>query len=346
MPDVRVLGPFPPPFGGVALHCVRLLEMLGRHGVDAHGSSLGGIPSGLQDIRKWKPWQELRRVPTHYHTDEGNHRWARMLGSIWNVRKTPYIVSVHSFRERQEFVDRHVREELSNVYGRARVIIAISDEVADSVSSTLRIPRSRITTIASNLPISQWEQNAVLHEDIAREWKRAPVKLLANAGRLVSYRGEDLYGLDVLVRAFRAIDDPSIALCLVLGHVVNADIDANLRSLYEGDNRITIIRGLQSPILPLVKVADIVIRPTRTEGGPSLTLSEALELGTWAIGSDCVPRPEGCILFQSGNHLNLSQILREAIEQVQSGAIPMVLPNLSDTYQAVLKAYQIAEFLK
>ncbi|MBK9184745.1 MAG: glycosyltransferase [Ignavibacteria bacterium] len=109
--------------------------------------------------------------------------------------------------------------------------------------------------------------------------------------------GRDLYGLDVLVSAFSSIQDPEAALCIAVGDVVDTALLQNVLALASNDARITFVRDLNCPLAPFVQHAHIVVRPTRTEGGPSLTLSEALELGRWAVGSDAGQRPDGTVLF-------------------------------------------------
>ena len=342
---IRVLGPFPPPYGGVALHCVRLVEALRNKGLIVCATSLGGVPSGIVGVSKWKPWMMLSRTPVHYHTDEGNHRWMRLFAWLWRLRNTPYIVTVHSFRDRSEFQDRKVLRQLSLAYARARAIIAISDEVADQLTLKLGIDRSAITVIASNLPVSRWEHSSTMPDTIATEWRSANVRIIANAGRIVSYKGEDLYGLDVLVKAFNAITDSDVGLCLVVGEVVDESIFSSLVSLIGDDKRITLVQEFPAPLTALVKHSHIVVRPTRTEGGPSLTLGEAIELGKWAIGSDAVPRPVGTVLFTNSVHKDLSRALLDSIANVRANRFPMPFLQSSDVLDQIINVYHRSGFV-
>ena len=337
--NVRLFAPFPPPYGGVALHSVRLIEGLRRQGIDASGISLGGIPPGIDGITNVSPGCFLRRTLVHYHTDEGNHRWMRLLSRLWRATGTPYVVTVHSFRQRPEFDNASVRASLASAFKHAKAVIAISDEVVNDLERRIGVRHKLTRTIPSNLPISQWEKESLLSSQIPQDWKDASVRLLANAGRIVSYQGKELYGLDVLVEAMNMVDG-DVRLCIAVGEIVDAAVWEDLRSRIEGDPRISVVRNLQGPLVPAVRHAHIVIRPTRTEGGPSLTLSEALELGRWAVGSDAVTRPQGTVLFRNEDPSDLAHVLKRCILDVRSEYMPPPMPAHVDAVQRIVNLYQ------
>lgn len=340
MDKVRILGPFPPPFGGVALHCVRLLEGLRSHGVDARGISLGGIPDGVEHVTKLSASFALSRTLVHYHTDEGNHRWMRLLSRMWRLTRTPYVVTVHSFRDRPEFADARVRRELAAAYSHAAAVIGISDDVVRDLEQRLGVYHKRTRIIPSALPMSAWELSAPMPNQRSTAWTDAPVRILANAGRVVRYAGEDLYGIDVLLNALQQIPDADIALCIAVGDVVDADLWSHLESLAARDSRVSWLRNHNGPLAPVVRKAHIVVRPTRTEGGASLTVQEALELGHWAVASDAVQRPVGTRLFANSNSSALSNVLRQCIDDVRRGNMPPAMPAPSDAVQRIINLYE------
>lgn len=337
---VRVLAPFPPPFGGVALHCVRLLEGLRDIGLDASGVSQGGLPAGISGIARLGLGFFLRRSLVHYHTDEGNHRWMRLLSWYWWLTRTPYVVTVHSFRDRPEFGSSRVRVSLARAYMRAKAVICISDTVVHELEQRIGVRHKRTRTIPSNLPLSSWERQAEIPSQVPATWQGAHIRILANAGRIVSYEGKDLYGIDVLVDAFSSIADPDAALCIAIGDVVDPARWAPIQNLIDADPRISVLRNLSGPLAPIVSHAHIVVRPTRTEGGPSLTLSEALELGRWAIGSDSVTRPEGTVLFRNEDPADLARALRQCISDTRRDIMPPAMIANIDAVQRIVNLYR------
>lgn len=340
MDKVRILGPFPPPFGGVALHCVRLLEGLRTAGIDARGVSLGGIPEGVDHVEKLGAGFALSRTLVHYHTDEGNHRWMRLLSRLWRTTRTPYVVTVHSFRDRPEFADPRVRARLASAYTHAAAVIGISNEVVSELEQRLGVYHKRTRIIPSALPMSTWELTAALPPSVPDHWRRASVRILANAGRVVRYNGEDLYGVDILLEAFAQQSDPDVSLCIAVGDIVDIELWSQLQTLAARDGRVWILPQHNGPLAPLVRDAHVVVRPTRTEGGASLTVQEALELGRWAIASDAVSRPDGTRLFTNANSQALATMLKQTLGDVRRGSMPPAIPAHRDAVQRIINLYE------
>lgn len=337
---VRLLAPFPPPYGGVALHCIRLLEGLRRSGLQATGVSQGGVPNGVDGITKFGVGFFFSRTLVHYHTDEGNHRWMRLLSWYWWLTRTPYVVTVHSFRHRPEFTSVRVRKSLARAFARAKAVIGISDAVVRDLEARIGVRHKLTRTIPSTLPVSQWEHHSQMSAEVPAEWQGASVRLLSNAGRIVTYEGKDLYGIDVLVDAVSMISDPDLRLCIAIGEVVDHSRWQPIEQRINADERISIIRNLNGPLAPMVAHAHVIVRPTRTEGGPSLTLTESLELGRWSVGSDSVPRPEGTVLFRNEDAQDLARALRECIGDVRVDVMPPAAPANVDAVQRIVNLYQ------
>ncbi len=339
MPNLQLVGPFPPPFGGVAQHLVRLAEGLRQANVNVQGWSTGGIPVGFSGIRH-AGWRTLlQRLPVHLHTDEGNARRTVLLGKAWMAMGRRFALTVHSFRDRPDLA--HLDGHLASVFNHANLIITVSDEVRTAVHARLGVPISHMITIPSALPISSWERSFPLPQTIPTQWLDATVRILANAGRVVRYQGTDLYGIDTLISAFTQLSIPQVSLLLVLGQVVDVGLHQELVAMASTDERIHVITGLSSPLANITHRATIVVRPTRTEGGGSLTLAEAIECGVWAVGSDAVPRPEGTVLFQTGN----ADHLRTVLEHIAHQQAPHPRVVHGNGIQLILDAYRTSGLL-
>ncbi len=339
MTPLRLLGPFPPPYGGVALHMVRLLEALKGTGLSVMGVSQAGVPEGVADVQRFGVVDLVRRTPVHYHTDEGNARWMMLFGTVWRLLGVPYVVTVHSFRDRPELHTSRWKQRLHAAYRGARAIIAISDDVRTDLVNRLDIDPSTITVIGSDLPISAWERGAPLSSAFPEAWRTAPVRILANAGRLVSYNGQDLYGLDLLAAAVSGLGN-DVATALVIGEVIHPELLRVLEEAAAGNPHLFLVRGHEGPLLPAVEHAHIVVRPTRTEGGRSLTLAEAIELGRWAVGSDAVLRPRQTRTFPNGNAKALHDVLSEICHHVRSGVLPEPVTPTAELVEELREVYR------
>jgi len=132
-------------------------------------------------------------------------------------------------------------------------------------------------------------------------------------------------------------------LLVVVGNdVADDDLYASWQRAARQDAGIHLVSDHTGPLLPAVLHSHIVVRPTRTEGGPSLTLSEALECGRIAIGSDAVPRLPGCRLFTNGSDTDLLRVLREATLDARSGNLPSPVHPFDDILTQLLVVYRDA----
>ena len=236
--------------------------------------------------------------------------------------RVPYAVTVHSFRHKDVFDDPHMCDRLRKAYEGAHRIIAISEDVKNDLYERIGLDRARVSIVSSALPVSQWEYNMSTTGYVPPEWLQAKVRILANAGRIVKYKGKDLYGLDVLAQSMRMIPDADVHCLMVIGEIVDADVLHQLHQIVGDDTHIHVLRHYEGALTPVVAHAHIVVRPTRTEGGESLTLSEALELGRWAVGSDAVARPNNTVMFTNESETDLHRALMQCIERVRNNEFP------------------------
>lgn len=316
--NLAILAPFPPPYGGVSIHAKRLAEALQDAGDDVVTVDVGR-PSLSVIARVVKvAWRQGRLV--HYHSDEGNWKMAVLLGLIFDAAGSPYVITLHSFRERRAFRNVLVRTLLRSMYDNAQRVVCISYHVRDAVRSTIGIAVDQCVVISSTMPASTQERQAPLPVTVPQAWLDAPVRVLFNVSRLVEYHGKDLYGLDVMLDAWRDVHaaHPSARLLVVIATIVdNALYEAALERLrtLQGVDMLTNITGL---LMPLTLASHVVVRATRTEGGPSLTIQEAFEAGCVAVASDSVPRPPATILFHNEDAGDCARAIGEAIDRVDS----------------------------
>jgi glycosyltransferase involved in cell wall biosynthesis len=332
MPDLLLLAPAPPPYGGVAIHVLRLVECLEKAGIRTSWTSTAVSASSL-----------LRSVPrsvfsanaVHLHADEGNWKLIVLVAVVTALRRIPFVVTLHSFRPRTAFLDGMGHTILRWALARSAVTIAVSDDTASAVHATF--PSCTAAVVPSALPISHAERSATAsHLPVA--WQGASVRLVANAGRVVSYEGRDLYGLDTIIDAMALLSDSDIHILLAIGTVVDAALWDRLRTAASADPRLHFVT-LDGPLLPAVVASHGVLRTTRTEGGASLTLSEALEVGRYAIGSDCVPRPDGTILVPMGDPAALAAAITEVARRIRAGEPGPLASPPADAFRGLLEAY-------
>ena len=156
------------------------------------------------------------------------------------------------------------------------------------------------------------------------------------------FQNNDLYGIDTLLDAFRAYQNKEASLLVVLGQIVDTGLYDTLVSTAALDSRVHLLTQFDSPLTTITHHAHVVVRPTRTEGGESLTLTEAQELGVHTIGSDAVPRPPGAVLFETGNAESLTQALNLISQQSE---LPHPLTANTTAIESLIEAYSSSGLL-
>lgn len=116
--------------------------------------------------------------------------------------------------------------------------------------------------------------------------------------------GRELYGILELVKIFNQC--PHLAL-IISDPSGNYSKIIESKSLIKGDN-IKLIKNNEFTFVGLIDFSDCVIRATTTDGD-SLSIKEAQYAGKRVICSDCVSRPQGVVLYETGSYDDLKQVI-------------------------------------
>jgi len=133
--------------------------------------------------------------------------------------------------------------------------------------------------------------------------KHSPSMLL-NASSIAFYKDIDLYGLDIAIELLNKLikDFSSIGLIIAIGKINNNSYYKYINDLikeYNLEKHVRII-SLKDEIWPLFTKIDLMIRPTFTDGD-ALSIREALHFGSKVVASNCCKRPTGVIEFKNRN---------------------------------------------
>ncbi|CAN5394556.1 hypothetical protein BH10BAC6_BH10BAC6_01160 [soil metagenome] len=339
--NIAILAPLPPPFGGVSVHATRLIEALREAGDDVAVIDVGRPSLGLFVKVAMVAWRRDRLM--HYHSDEGNWKMAIVLGLIFDAVGAKYVITLHSFRERVVFRNVLVRTLLRTTYDAAQRVVCISEHVREAVCTLIDVDATQCTVISSALPVSAEERSTPLPSSVPKTWLDAPVRVLFNVSRLVRYHDKDLYGLDVVLDAWRTVNavHPSARLLVVIATVVDVPLYTNAMERVQTLQGVDVLTDHPGLLMPFTVAAHVVVRATRTEGGPSLTIQEALENGCIAVASNSVARPRQTLLFRSEDAEDCARVIGEAIHQVCEHGRPtplipstLIVDRLRDIYRA------------
>ncbi len=308
---IALLGNWPPPFGGVAVHVAALARSLRGQGHDVAVLDLGtgghtgdGVLPARGPVRLAaalaRAIRERRLV--HCHTNGANARsWlvALAAGRARRPDAPRGVLTLHSGSLpaflRADARGRALARLACAGYG---AVVAVNDEIAA----------------------------ALAHAGV-----EGPVAVLPAFSADVLEPPRPPPGL----AAFRAGHAPLVAAALAPGPIYGADdlsaaFDA-LRARLPGAGLVTFGAGTEAPgwnregrlglgevehavALAAMAAADVFVRPTRADGD-AITVREALALGCAVVASEVGHRPAACLTFPAGDRGALLLRLAEAVRQ-------------------------------
>jgi glycosyltransferase involved in cell wall biosynthesis len=315
---ILITGPVAPPAGGVSIHIQRLVYLLNEEfQIDLIDESRVKKP-GIFYLRSLNIFRYFKKIihSNVLFVQGGNKLFKKLhiLSGRFLSRKV--IITIHGYgkKRRQPF-----RSWDGFIYGLAHKIILVNPDII----CKLPLPRNKCVFMHAFLPPDMNNEPSlppVLETWINKKRNEKRIIICANASRLGIHNSEDLYGLDISIGVMDRLLKKQYPVCFV--YTVSAlesgaDLfNKNRQLIHElslQDHFLLISEKLS--FVRLIENADIVIRPTNTDGD-ALTVREALYLGKPTIASDIVERPEGTILFKNRDMDDLEKKLEEQFKKI------------------------------
>jgi glycogen(starch) synthase len=308
---ITLIGPLPPPHGGIASHVDRMQQHLLTRGHQAQVLS----PFGSQ--RPGHVKTHLVRLPFALFKQSRSHLrhwhltgWHRLLvmGLCERVLPGPSLFTLHVDVDRAGPGPRWLRWMLSAV----DVVVCVKEEDARKVKE--RGLHSRVCTIPAFVRSSQ---AAPAEPELSAWLKSRDPAFLFMASHWGLSQGKPTYGLDLLLEALLPLAEvwPKLGLlALVPEEGPPRDqavaMEPHLERLGDKVRLVTRAVALES----LLPSAHLLVRPTRTDGD-AISLREAEALGVESLASDCVARPTACRLFRNDSATDLQAALLRFLEE-------------------------------
>lgn len=348
-PSLAILGSYPPPYGGAAVHVQRLTTLLDDRGVNYR---IYNATSRVADGRRIVSVFDARRTwmmrylftcqePAVYVLSGKLRAWViaallarcrdkRVVLRLRNASLPDWIA--HSWWRRL-----WCGFALRSMSG----VVCVNRRLMESARS-LGVDPKRLHFSPGFLPPGE---NAGDRRGVAPAvWTFADAHrpLIAANGKVNWYAGQDLYGLDHLVELAARLkpDYPELGIVVCFWYhrpeeqSYVDDLMARATDLGVENN---ILFNTQSGLfVPVIAASDVFVRPTNTDGDAS-SIREALHLGVPAVASDVVERPEGTILFRTREIDDFEAKVRAALNAAHHSGRPE--PKLSPEDRARIDAY-------
>lgn len=303
-----IIGPTPPPKGGVSVHIERLAHLLREAGLDV--GIIDESPNQTADsinIRKigfFRYLRELHRSDiVHIHSSIDALRILHTVVALALRKKT--VVTIHSWRGKSGLTA-IIHKILMPIVD---TLICVNAEIGDYFGS------GNVRVMPAFLP-PVFDVEPQLPDHLVN-WigsNKATGKTLmsSNAYQLELLGGEDLYGLDMCIELMNSLRQENVALVFIVASLKRG------ADLFERYGKMISETGLSDDMLlihdenlsyvRLILESDIVIRATNTDGD-SLTVREALHLGRTVVASDVIGRPAGTVCFKNRDQLDLNRVV-------------------------------------
>ncbi|BDG05852.1 glycosyltransferase [Anaeromyxobacter oryzae] len=332
---IALVGNWPRPYGGVAVHVAALARAARARGVDVTVLDIGRGDHAAGFVR---PARGPVRYATalsgaaaegrllHVHTNGANVKsWVVALaaGRARRPGAPRAVLTLHSGSApaflRRSAANRALAVAACAGFG---TIVAVNEEIAALVAAA-GVPRRKVTILAPFSPL--------LLE--ARAAPPALAAFRAAHGPLVAaaLSPGPIYGADLLLPAFEALRARVPSAGLVVfgegtgGHAFRRPGVLGLGEIDHG------------AALAVMEAAEVFARPTRADGD-AVSVREALALGCRVVASTVGHRPDGCLLFPAGDRSALAARLADAVAAPRPARAP--LAGALDPFDALFAIYR------
>ncbi len=315
---VLLVGDWPPPLGGIAVHLQQLYRHLKDSGVTVAVLDVGKGGHSCADVTPARTPAALARAvrayakegyTIHLHTSGNNRKsWLLALAVAQLAGSAPRVLTVHSGLAASFLARSLLHRGLSFAtcasYDR---VVAVSEAVADALRQA-SVPRDLVLVQAAFLPGAVQVGQPPEGFAAARS-RRAP--LLSYA-----HHPSKVYGREVMFRALKMFSAryPDVGLAVFGPGAGAEDFWAEAR-LAKAEGLLEVYGELpHDQALAIVAASDAFVRPT-TADGDAVSVREALSLGTRCVASDAAARPDGVATFRTGDAADLCEQLFAALSK-------------------------------
>jgi len=300
--NVLLVGPVPPPAGGIATSVAGLAAALRRR-----GAAVQIVDPGRGRVRAAAAIAAatVRRAVVHVHVCGHNRRSFLLVAAARALAPTsPLVVTLHSgilVSYLEGLAPAH-RRLVRAVLATASRIVCVSAATADAVVA-LGLPRARVE-VASPF--------------IAEALDATPTAPRADSELTLSMMAapEPLYGMALVAEAFPQIAaaHPDARLIVFGTGGADARLADALAARGLGDRVAALGELPHASVLDLLRRSHVFLRPTYADGD-SMTVREALAVGCRVVASDASARPPGTVLFPTGDARALAGAVERALAE-------------------------------
>lgn len=315
---VTIIGPYPPPYGGISVHVMRLKAFLVSSGIQVTVLDYANSENSFKgkDVRKLaflplhlilsalKNLRGTKARITHIHISAAE-RYLKIGCLFWMAtlgHRT--VLTIHSGR--LIGVANNMGSKQKTLFGwlvrQFDAVITVSSEQANLLKTKFSVPKERLHVIPAFLPPINTKQKKTVAE-LSR-----PIVLAA--GYVIP-----IYGYEVLLSAVEKLINRGLDFETYLVFYTERDPSYAAKIIMQAESLGVKILEAMPPaeFLTLLSRTHVFVRPTFTDGD-SNAVREAHWAGAHVVASDAVQRPSWAHCFTTGNAHSLAFKLEQFLQ--------------------------------
>ena len=333
--DIKELGFIPPKYGGVSVSIARLIDKLTEDGLLVGGfysqenqdervlqSPLFDPELNLSTKRFIYEYKRIKQILRPYRVLHSHYSLEHMI-YMWSfvyLLHKPLVITVHNsmvknFYYQSDAVNRFFLKRLAN--SSHVTWVAVSEQAKEEMMSlpvSFRFPIQVIPAYIPNEDVDTSTLPCKLQDYINRHNKN----IVFYGHSFMLHEGRDVYGfVDALNLYAELLRSKGISIGLVLCLSDDKEKDKinelhNKAVALNIDDKIYWQIGPLDGMNPLLREADVYIRPTCTDGD-SVAVREALDMGIQVVASDVCMRPNRTIVYKLGDMADFYSKVKNAL---------------------------------
>lgn len=322
--SIIMIGPFPPPIGGVSVHTSRLVNKIEkRYTIYKIDTSRNRLLQGLILLKLLiKSITSSSKFIVHNHVFKiKSNVIIVVLCKVFGVK---YIQTIHSFRLNKDLLSNNEVGLIKFNINNTANIIVVSNKIKDDLIKYDSNVSKNIAVIPAFIPygerITQITSEKYIDDLGIKDFIEShEIIICANAYKIVFFNDEDLYGIDLcieLMESIKKITEYNVGFIFMLPQISNLEYYNQMRNNIreKGIENDFLFVNKEVDMVPLFDFVDVFLRPTNTDGD-ALSIREALHSGIPCIASDVVERPVGAVTFKNRN---ASDLYKKVITLIQN----------------------------
>lgn len=311
---VNIIGPYPPPYGGVSVHIKRIKKYLNSKDVDVEiyneSKEQNSHEENIYSVKSYKRF--IFKIPflngdiIHFHSI--NIKMRILLG-VFTVFHNNIILTVHgeNLHDQIEQANWIIKKLLLFSLKKISKIICVNSKTLEELCD-LGVSSDKLIFLPAYINPIEEENDFKRIPDVVWNFINNSNFLISANGWIRIYKNEDLYGIDMLIELMRRLKskdyDVSMFIALIGTDAQNQEEKSYYENLkikiinYNLTGCIFLYETKDTEFYPILKKTNLLIRPTNTDGY-AVSLAEALYYKVPSITSNLPNRPEGTIIFKS-----------------------------------------------